>query len=415
MPITDLPYQLPETVESIQLNLAKAYDTHKNLVSEYLVHVFSPNPALKIAVTNRCNLSCNYCYYKPDKLSEKNSDMSMQTVDRIFKFYPFPASVFILGGEPFLNPNAIIRILDCCPSKVIISTNGHIKNKETEKIFKTIIQRQQSKRETIFQVSSEDGGNTNERGGSNLSFLLEELPKLPDNICKVKFTFTEPDVKNISKITSLYWNLGINVHYDFADGGFGTGLHADMSNESWKIVYEFMLTKLYESFYSWCRNKDNIYLIDRTRVLVNQIFPSVLSILRSGYPQLISCSVFKNSLFIDPSENIYPCHRWRHNKSFYWGKLGEKNHHNIVQLSENEWKICRKHCEFCRWRGVCGGICPAVTHEYGPQVLIGRCKFTGALRDAVLSFLTDEKIMYNQYIDEYLSHVKRKVNNVEHI
>lgn len=407
MAICDLPYQLPEMVENIHENLSRKYDHIRDSSGDRFFHTLPANAALKIAVTNRCNLSCSYCYYRHDQ-EEKDKDMSMQMVDRLFEFYPHPTSVFILGGEPFLNPKAVIRVLERCPSRVVISTNGQINNRDTQRIFDAIIRRQESDRETLFQVSSEEGGVTNERGKSNLSFLVGQLPQLPRDIVKVKFTFTEPNISSIYKTTSFYWDLGIPVHYDFADGGFGEGSNIGLGNEAWKTAYQFMVDTLYDSFYSWRENKDDIWLVDRARVLVNQIFPGVLRILRSGSPPMISCSVFNHSLFVAPSGNVHPCHRWRHNESYNWRQLGEVKRRSIIQFCEQEWRTSREHCALCRWRGVCGGLCPAVMSEYGPQALEGRCKFAGSLRDAVFRFLVDEKVMYHPDIDEYISLVSRK-------
>ena len=83
------------------------------------------------------------------------------------------------------------------------------------------------------------------------------------------------------------------------------------------------------------------------------------------------------------------------------------NIQKVIQFNLTEWLKSQKHCDDCYWRGICGGLCPAVMSEYGKNVIKGRCKFSGALRDAVFSFLVDKKIMYNPDIDQYLSYVKK--------
>ncbi len=86
--------------------------------------------SLTINLTNRCNLACAFCYNRPSPdgkldpapfLRWLREGIDAGAVDRF-------ASLFVLGGEPFLEPDRLGALLQGLPREafreVIVSTNG---------------------------------------------------------------------------------------------------------------------------------------------------------------------------------------------------------------------------------------------------------------------------------------------------
>lgn len=63
----------------------------------------NPYQSLVIDITNRCNMTCNFCY-NPVRLHQ---DMSLEHFNYICAHLPFPTVLKLCGGEPTLHPGII--------------------------------------------------------------------------------------------------------------------------------------------------------------------------------------------------------------------------------------------------------------------------------------------------------------------
>ena len=95
-----------------------------------------------LMVTDRCNLSCRYCYgdggaYGSRQLGDMPTDIAMAAVDAMFHSDPKAVqySLVFFGGEPLLNFSLIRRVVEYCAQRVrgtgqrcrySITTNGTI-------------------------------------------------------------------------------------------------------------------------------------------------------------------------------------------------------------------------------------------------------------------------------------------------
>ena len=91
--------------------------------------VFTANPEIVVVEpTNRCNLSCRHCarnYW--DKTLNPETDMSMDTLERLVPFFKTARAVYAFGhGEPTLGKNflAILRRAKEFGCEVQFTTNG---------------------------------------------------------------------------------------------------------------------------------------------------------------------------------------------------------------------------------------------------------------------------------------------------
>ena len=402
MSIRNRPYTITRMALQSQEKLNECYDKGIDDFHSAVYETLRPRPPLRLSVTNRCNLSCTYCYDKEGQPPfQQSEDMDPAIVSKIFEKYPNPSSVLILGGEPFLNIPAVEAILDHYQGIVSISTNGQVANDQVDHLLHKIVERNKDGKPTVLQVSSELGGFTNERNTRNAEEILTHFVPICGACLIVKYTMTQPDVANIKKIVRWYWDRKLCVQFDYADGGSGSGIPVDLPDEDRITIFEFALEALRNSFADWLQDESDSWPIIRVRSLLDRVFTKTLTQLEDQNPIWSSCGILGHSIYVGPKGELYPCHRWKYAGQSY-GALGEDMTGKVEQFHREVGPRTKDYCHGCIWRGGCGGICPAVVCNYGGKSLEGRCKFIGALRDAVWSFLADEQILSHPRIDEYI-------------
>ena len=81
---------------------------------------------LSIEVTRRCNMSCPHCM----RGDAQNKDITHEVIDRLFENVSGIGSIVFTGGEPTLNIDAILYVLEVCKKRDIsvesfyLVTNG---------------------------------------------------------------------------------------------------------------------------------------------------------------------------------------------------------------------------------------------------------------------------------------------------
>ncbi len=111
--------------------MASLFDSFTNLWGKgaELVYPFlAPPPlVLRIRITNRCNLSCHYCYLGKS-LNIKSETLSFKEWRLIVDKLPTGTLIDITGGEPFLTPEfpKIMELFLERKFKISLITNGTI-------------------------------------------------------------------------------------------------------------------------------------------------------------------------------------------------------------------------------------------------------------------------------------------------
>ena len=79
-----------------------------------------------VVMTQRCNLHCTYCDNTVEpSLMPINLDYSLKTLDDFVKRNPEPPVLCFYGGEPMMNQEKVMDIMDTIPAKAfVIQTNG---------------------------------------------------------------------------------------------------------------------------------------------------------------------------------------------------------------------------------------------------------------------------------------------------
>lgn len=94
---------------------------------------------LRVAVTNKCNLSCRYCVGKKKNKTDSQPELSQQQIIKIIRTAKKLGidTVRITGGEPLLRKDIvkIVSKINRLGIKVGLTTNGTILNLRAKKLF----------------------------------------------------------------------------------------------------------------------------------------------------------------------------------------------------------------------------------------------------------------------------------------
>jgi MoaA/NifB/PqqE/SkfB family radical SAM enzyme len=99
--------------------------------------LFLPPLVLRIRITNRCNLSCHFCYLGGSLNLKNNEVLTLDEWIRIIKAIPRFTLIDITGGEPFLAPHFkdVIELMLKRKLKISLITNGTIPRPEIVEMF----------------------------------------------------------------------------------------------------------------------------------------------------------------------------------------------------------------------------------------------------------------------------------------
>ena len=83
---------------------------------------------LTVNLTNRCNLACNHCYNRGHHSDDAPVQTLIEGIQGAREILDDDASLVILGGEPLLDPDRLLALLDGCAGlfgqRPVVSTNG---------------------------------------------------------------------------------------------------------------------------------------------------------------------------------------------------------------------------------------------------------------------------------------------------
>lgn len=258
-----------------------------------------------LAITQRCNLACHYCY-----IQKTDSVMHLSTAKKIIDFI-FENSqknekidIGFFGGEPLLEFNLIKKITTLIqthksfdPSRVIISatTNGTI---FSEEISNFLIENNM-----VLCVSCDgpsivhdalrhfpDGSGSSSIVEKNIKQILKTFPLIPVNA-----VYSPQNLNSLPEVVEYLSSLGVRNIY----------LSPDISAR-WTIKEANMFPHIYD-----CIGKKymDFYRKGKPRY-ISLIDSKITAILRGGYKPLERCRMGNGEFAFAPSGNIYPCERF---------------------------------------------------------------------------------------------------------
>ncbi len=196
---------------SVALRLTNfAFD---HLVNQWgaLSRVFDPvvnfSPLVfRVRITNRCNLSCHYCYVGKSLNQKVENLLNVDEWKMVLKNLPRHTLIDITGGEPLLTPkiDEILNEMLDRKFKISLITNGTV-YKET--LFKTMVEKKLSH----FMISFDGNEVAHDaiRGLGNFERALKTAKKIIEYkkelgsrhpLLVAKITYTEENYHDVDKL-----------------------------------------------------------------------------------------------------------------------------------------------------------------------------------------------------------------------
>lgn len=276
-------------------------------------------------VTQRCNLSCSYCYNRKNlnQLDVLSTDDISHIADSLKNIGV--SNIIITGGEALLRDDivGICEIFKNLKFNLSLLTNG------------TLISKKQSILNLLDKVIiSIDTFNQmkNMRNGLNVLKLKEELLSINDS--------------QRSKISLR----SVVTHSD---------------EESWKDIKSFAISNGFKFLSSIFIPNDisEISLMpDVCKIEVNESYSSLSNPI---------CGACYNEIAVDFNGDIYPCQslikpQFKISNILNCNWQEDLKNSHITEMFLNRTVDTVEHCSSCEYRYLCGGGCPAIPYNlYG--------------------------------------------------
>lgn len=306
-----------------------------------------------IILTEKCNSQCRYCYEKSQKefgnkinqkfdfdfSSPENSELNIQELKEFILQDKDPKIIFY-GGEPLLNSEKIIEIMDALPDvKYFMQTNGKLLDKlpkdYTNKFSKILISIDGDKERTDFN-----------RGEGTYDLIIKNLKLIKENgfkgeaIARMTLSFSDgftdlsKQIKHLLEIfDSVHWQLDLGFYesdYDFDK------------------VQEFI-----EEY-----NKEISQLLDfwieemgHARVLKLYPFLGIFESIYKNKKTKLRCGSGYANYTITTDGEIVACPITSCIKNFNVGNIKENNPNELKEIN------IREPCPSCSYFNLCGGRC----------------------------------------------------------
>jgi uncharacterized protein len=322
-----------------------------------------------IILTDRCNLSCKYCFIEKGALKDKSKygDMNYETGKEGVDFFIDQIKnggekrIIFYGGEPLLNidvlKKVIVYIRDCeksekfnGPVTIQIITNGVLINKEISAFL--------SENNVIVGVSIDGTKEINDQmrlsetneGTFDRSINGYKLLKEAGVDVGISCTIGNHNVDHLDKIVEYFFK-----ELDVSSIGFN--LPNLVKGQEDLIIPIEKITENMIKAYAVCRK----YGISEDRLGQRRVSTFVEDAFWTN-----DCSGCGDQIVILPNGSIGPCHAFLGSAKYF-----DANIHKKEDLRKNstwiEWKkrspLFMEQCQDCSAISICGGGCPYMAHE----------------------------------------------------
>ena len=329
-----------------------------------------------IAITNRCNLTCEHCnvYATRDSASDLTTDEWIKFIRRLAELKVF--TLWISGGEPFMRDDifSIFHEIEKHHFHYGLNTNATLIDEDTSerisalrKLFNIVVSLDGATQETHDKLRGKGSFDRTIRG-------IENLLKYNERVSTYT-TVTRYNYHDIENVTILGRKLGLeSVKFnDLLPLGNAMCHLPDLtlSNSQRRAV-----TKEVERL----RNTYGNFVIG-TILDMGQFFKDFEELEKIGNRENPRCA---NGLFgcgggiqkctVRPDGTVVPCDRlW----SFHAGNIRETDFLDIWRSSPSFSEMRRRasislddieECSGCEYKLLCIGGCPAVSYELSGSV-----------------------------------------------
>jgi uncharacterized protein len=322
-----------------------------------------PLTSISLAIAQKCNLGCTYCYAQQGDFGVRAKNMSVETgvvaVDMMFRNNTGSnkMNLAFLGGEPLANRAALQIITTYASEKAAllgkeihfsITTNGTLLNKEDADFFE----------EYGFAVTvSIDGiGEAHDRlrpmknGRGSYDLLIRQVKPL------LKF---QKNMQVSARVTVTPSNLNLRetlnelIGLGFHSAGFSPMLSSpggkeEMDKESLETMLENMID---------CGREFEKNLIAGKRYPFSNMTNALREIHR-GTHRPYPCGAGAGYLGVSADGELAACHRFVEDEKGKFGNLRQGVNKDTQRSWLNERHVHRQEpCKSCWARYLCGGGC----------------------------------------------------------
>ncbi len=309
-----------------------------------------------LLVTNKCNLSCEFCSVRADKHSINAAD-SIRLDDFKRQVFPLlqelnPRRLIITGGEPLMNED-IISIAKMVREKIpniyiMVQSNGFLirDNKVLELLSRNI---------DSIEISSSHYG--------DLKKLAEKIDIIQKKNSKVAISYlSDGNVEKLYRIIDFVVEKNVGFLLNFVSP-LGSAIDNKVKILSYqervdvfKKLAEYILEKKYFN--------NNLLELFRQRIIART-----------------SCNALGKMLAIYPNGKCYICHSLE-NDEFCIGNCRENGADVLLnnldhKIRENKVRDLmdvdyKNICKDCKLKYLCGGICGAIKYNHTDTIDICR-------------------------------------------
>jgi uncharacterized protein len=357
-------------------------------------------------ITNRCSLSCKYCFHKQNS-KDLTLEQGKKYLDCLRKLDNVGDEVVInfFGGEPLLLPDLVKDLIEygnaTWKDRIIhyfISTNGVFFDEDYFKYLKS--------KNVSLQISADGDKETQNKNRGQADIVIENIKKIAKIIPNVvvRLTYSAEDITKLASNVEFIHSLGVKniMHHNIMEIPWTEEDITDYLREFWKLYY---LMEKYEDL--------TVHFVEYPmKVLLRQI-PS----------EAAHCGTGQGMIAIQTNGDVYPCHRAASNDIFKLGNIETGFNRGIfLTLSKNAFEKC-KDCtakDVCHSCAMCNyTINGAFSEPLEWQCKIALCehKITKQIADRkALTSLNDTVMCTAENVYEMAKAIERmehKIDNME--
>lgn len=330
-----------------------------------------PLHALSLAIAQKCNMGCTYCYADQGDFGGPTKNMSLETafkaIDLLLKDCPEggKAQLTFLGGEPLMNRQAIreavIYAETVAKQKNIqvnysITTNGTLVTESDavffeEYGFSVTISLDGIGKDHDLNRPMKGGKGSYDRIIQNIRPLLSLQKKMQ---VSARVTVT-PENTNLPDVLDEF------IHMGFHGVGFSPLLR---SSNGQNEMNQEQLSVMLENMIACGLNFEKNVLAGKRYPFLNMV--NALKEISKGTHRPYPCGAGAGYMGVSADEDLFACHRFVNEDI---GKMGDLNKGVQPEL-QNNWLASRhvhtqEPCSQCWARYLCGGGCHHEVIEKG--------------------------------------------------
>lgn len=325
-----------------------------------------PNPPLtsiSLAIAQKCNLGCSYCYAQEGGFGVKAKNMPLEkaisAVDLLFaqNHTSNKMNIAFLGGEPLANREALQAVTRYAKERAVV---------ESKRINFSIT--------TNGTLLTEDDANFFECYGFSVTVSLDGVGEIHDRLRPFKGGkgSYERIIRNVEPLLALQKNMQVsarvtvtpvNLHLmetldelirlGFHSVGFSPMLSSPGGNDEMDSV---SLQNMLENMIA-CGQEFEKNLIRGKRYPFSNMSTALKEIHR-GTHRPYPCGAGAGYLGVSAGGELAACHRFVENEKGYFGNLTDGIDRKIQQAWLTERHVHRQEpCKSCWARYLCGGGC----------------------------------------------------------